>query len=754
MTAFIQVLNRFKVPGDLWGGFASMLVALPASVGFGVTVYSAISPQYAVFGALAGILGATALGLIAPTFGGTDRLISAPCAPAAAVLSAFAIEMVQQGAAPASIVLLLTVMGMLTGMVQMGIGFMGAGRLIKYIPYTVVSGYLSGVGLIIVGSQIPHFVGASPEQHWWQALTRPDSWDGRSLVVGGATVGAAFLALRGKRTIPATIVGIACGTLAYVLLARNDPSMRTLTDNPLVLGALGATGEGYLQTITSRWTDIGELRLSQITALLGSALTLAALLSIDTLKTCVVIDQMTRTRHEPNRELLAQGLANIASSAVGGMPGAGTMGATMVNLSSGAQTRVSGVIEGVLVLLAALVLSPFVAWVPVATLAGILIVVGLRMIDTRPLRFLESRATVFDFAVVLVVIACALTVGLIAASVSGVALSILLFVREQVGGTVVRHKTFVSQRSSTWYRPEDETRLITQEGDKAVIFELQGSLFFGTTYELFTLLEPELKTRDYVILDMRRVQSVDITAAQMLNNARDLLRERGKRLLLSHVREQLPNGRNLREFLCQTGLIEPEHAPLTLASAGAKAVESQATVRVFKDLPAAIEWVEDQIVAQIERPRDNQAALTLQDMEMFKDHRDDTIADLEASLQQRAFRAGETIYAIGDQVPELFLIRRGEVRITAPIAASRQVHHIATYGRGDFFGGMSFLDEHVRSENAIAQTDIELFALPLEQYVRLSENHKKLSLLLMTAISRTLAQRLRHADGERTLLHA
>lgn len=752
MSTLAAVLNRFKVPGDLWGGFASMLVALPASVGFGVTVYSAISPQYAVFGALAGILGATALGLIAPTFGGTDRLISAPCAPAAAVLSAFAIEQVQQGTAPSSIVLLLTVMGLLTGIIQMGIGFMGAGRLIKYIPYTVVSGYLSSVGLIIVGSQIPHFVGASPELHWWKALSTPEAWDGRSLVVGGATVGAALLALRTRRTIPATIVGIAAGTLAYVLLARTDASLRTLDNNPLVLGALGATGAGYVQTITSRWSDIGELRLHQIAALLGSAVTLAALLSIDTLKTCVVIDQMTRTRHEPNRELLAQGLANISSSALGGLPGAGTMGASMVNLSSGAQTRISGIVEGVLVLLAALVLSQFIAWVPVATLAGILMVVGLRMIDTRPLRFLESRATVFDFAVVLVVVVCALTIGLIAASVTGVALSILLFVREQVGGTVVRHKTFVSQRSSTWYRPEDEMRLIAQEGDKAVIFELQGSLFFGTTYELYSLLEPELKTRDYVILDLRRVQSVDITAAQMLNNVRDMLRERGKHLLLTHVREQLPNGRNLREFLRQTGLIDID-TPL-LEQAVARAVLPQATVRVFKDLPAAIEWVEDRIVGQIERPGVTQAPLTLQEMEMFKDHRDETMADLEASLQPRAFRAGETIYAIGDQVPELFLIRRGEVRITAPIAASRQVHHIATYGRGDFFGGMSFLDEHMRSENAIAQTDIELFALPLEQYVRLSENHKKLSLLLMTAISRTLAQRLRHADGERTLLHA
>lgn len=737
MNALTTLLARLRVTGDFWGGFASMLVALPSSVAFGVTVYSAISPQYAVFGALAGILGATALGLIAPTFGGTDRLISAPCAPAAAVLSAFAIELVHQGTPATTIVLLLTVLGLLTGLIQMFIGFMGAGRLIKYIPYTVVSGYLSGVGLIIIGSQIPRFVGMSPELAWWKAAIAPEAWDTRSLIVGGATVAVALIAPKITKAIPSTILGLAAGVAAYMTLGNADPSMMTLTDNKLVLGSFGASGEGYLDTIVGRWKEIGDLKLSQIAALLGSALTLATLLSIDTLKTCVVIDQMTRTRHEPNRELFAQGLANMASSSVGGIPGAGTMGASMVNLSSGAETRLSGILEGVLVLVAALALSQFIAWIPVATLAGILIVVGLRMIDTTPIKFLESRATVFDFAVVLVVIAFALTVGLIAASAVGVALSILLFVREQVGGSVVRHKTFVNQRSSTWYRPEAEMRLIALKGDKAVIFELQGSLFFGTTYELFSVLEPELKSRDYIILDLRRVQSVDITAANMLNMVRDMMRERGKPLLLSHVREQLPNGRNLVEFFRQTGLIK----------------DDDPTVKVFKNLPAAIEWVEDQIVGDIQRPVADETPLTLQEMDLFKGHKDETIADLESRMQQRSVKAGEMVYAIGDQTPELFLIRRGEVRITAPIAGSRQVHHIATYGRGDFFGGMSFLDEHARSENAIAQTDIDLFVLPLEQYYQLVENHKKLSLLLMTAISRTLAQRLRHADGERTLLH-
>jgi len=736
MISLTALSSKFKAPGDFWGGLASMLVALPSAVAFGVTIYSAISPQYAVFGALAGILGATALGLIAPTFGGTDRLISAPCAPAAAVLSAFAIELVKQGTSPSSIVLMLSVLGILTGMIQMLLGFLGVGRMIKYIPYTVVSGYLSGVGLIIIGSQIPAFVGTAAGTAWWKAALTPDLWDMRSIAVGVATVVVAVVAHKLTNKIPSTILGIAAGVLTYVGLANNDASMMTLTNNKLVLGALGASGEGYIDTITSRWSEIGELKLNQIAALFGSALTLAALLSIDTLKTCVVIDQMTRTRHEPNRELFAQGLANIASSAIGGIPGAGTMGASMVNLSSGAKTRISGIIEGVLVLVAALALNSFIAWIPIATLAGILIVVGLRMIDTEPLHFLESRATVFDFAVVLTVIGVALTIGLIAASATGIALSILLFLREQVGGSVVRHKTFVNQRSSTWHRPEAEMRLIAEKGDKAIIFELQGSLFFGTTYELYSVLEAEIKTRDYIILDLRRVQSVDITAAHMLNQVRDMMRERGMPLLLSNVREQLPSGRNLLEFFKQTGLIDGSDS-----------------VRVFQTIESAIEWVEDRLVGDVGQPGSEEVALQLQEMDLFQGRKDATLADLQTRLEQRSLKAGETIYAVGDHDRNLYLIRRGAIRIMASISGSRQLHHLATYGRGDFFGGLAFLDDLARSDSAIANTDIELYILSYEQFNQLAEEHKKLAFLLITAISRTLAHRLRQSDGERTLLH-
>ena len=728
--------KKLYMTGDFWGGIAAMLVALPAAIAFGVTIYSAVAPSHAALGALAGIVGATVIGLIASTLGGTDRLISAPCAPAAAVLSAFAIELVHQGVPDGNIILLLLMLGILAGGFQVLFGFVGIGRLIKYIPYPVVSGYLTGVGLIIIGSQISKLVGSASGTTWYQSLMSPLLWDWRAVAVGATTIVVMLLGPSLTRKIPGTILGIAAGLATYFGLASQDPSLLQMSNNPLIIGPLGASSEGYFASITGRWNEIGDLRLSQVAALMGSALTLAVLLSIDTLKTCVVLDQMTRSQHDPNRELIAQGIANVASSSVGGVPGAGTMGATLVNLSSGATTRASGLVEGISALVFALLLSSFIAWIPVSALAGILIVVGLRMIDREPMRFIQSSATVFDFGVVVAVIVVALTVGLIAASGVGVAMAIILFLREQIGGSVVRHKFYVNQMSSNWHRPESETRILEQKGDQAVIFELQGSLFFGTTQQLLGLLAPEIKTRNFIILDMKRVQSIDVTAAHLLCQVRDELAERKALLLLSNLRENLPNGTNLREFLEHTGV-----------------TENSDTVRLFAELDNAIEWVEDRLLGEEERALPiTETALELTEMELFKNRKDETLADLEAGLEKWTYAAGEAIYSRGEPGDAIYLIRRGSVKIFAPLGAGR-TRHIATFGRGDFFGGLAFLDGRPHDNDAIAATETEFFILSLEQFNKLAEEHKRLAFTLLTAIARSLALRLRHADTEIAMLH-
>jgi SulP family sulfate permease len=614
--------------GDFWGGLAAMLVVLPSSIAFGVTIYSAIGPSYASLGAMAGIIGATVLGLVAPTLGGTDRLITTPCAPAAAVLSAFAITLNQQGVQADAIILLLILLGVITGLGQMMLGFVGIGRLIKFIPYPVVSGYMSGVGLIILGSQIPILLGA-PGSHWWEILVAPALWDWRAVAVGGATIFFTFVGPQADEADTRHYHRYPGGSGDLLWSGGMvDPSLWQTEGNPLVVGPMNAQQDGIIAAISGHWRDIGDLRLGQVAGLFGMAATLAVLLSIDTLKTCVVVDQLTRSRHDSNRELVAQGVANICSSSVGGVPGAGAMGPTLVNLNSGGRTRVSGILEGVFALVAALLLGSLLAWIPVAALAGVLIVVGLRMIDREPLHFIQSRATVFDFVVVLAVVIVALTIGLIAASGTGVALAILLFVREQIGGAVVRHKVYVNQMSSTWNRTEAETDIIEKKGDQAVIFELQGSLFFGTSQQLYSQLEPEFGKRHFMILDLRRVQSMDVTAAHLLGIVRDGMAEKGALLILSGIPEMLPNGRNLREFLEQTAVIIPD----------------ETAIKVFPSLDNAIEWVEDRLLGERDVPlevlEEEEPPLQLQEMEVFGNRKDETLQDLEARLEERIYKAG------------------------------------------------------------------------------------------------------------------
>ena len=716
--------------GDVWGGLAAMLVALPSAIAFGVAIFSPLGGSYGAQGALAGILGATALGLVASAFGGTNRLITAPCAPAAAVLSAVAIELLQGGATPESVVLMLTVIGLLCGVMQAIFGAVGLGTLIKYMPYPVVSGYLSGVGMIIIVSQVPKFLGAPKGARLAEVLVSPSTWAWQGMVVGAATIGVMLLAPRFTKMVPAAILGLAAGVLAYFGLSLVQPSLLQIHGNALIVGPLGSSGAGLLDTILGRWSAIGDLSLGAFGQLLVPAATLAVLLSIDTLKTCVVLDALTRTRHNSNRELIGQGIGNLASSVLGGVPGAGTMGATLVNISSGAQSRVSSVMEGVLSLFAFLLLGTLIAWVPIAALAGILIVIGVRMFDLDSLQLLKSRSTILDFVVIAAVIVTALTVSLIAASGVGIALAIVLFIREQIGGAVVRRKAYGNQMFSKQVRLPAEMAILEKRGGDAVIFELQGSLFFGTTDQIYTALEPELKTRSYVILDLRRVQSVDVTAAHMLEQIEDTLAERDAFLLFSALPRDLPSGRDMREYFAQVGLVRPEHH-----------------VQAFGELDEALEWVEDRFIEAEHLERAKESALELRDMELFRNRKAETLAALESVMEKRSAKAGEAIFSRGDDGDELFLIRRGAVRIVLAVGGSKG-RHLATFSRGDFIGEMAFLDHHQRSADAVAFTDTDLFVLSRHRFDALADEHRKLALNLLEGIARVLAIRLRYANAE------
>jgi len=225
-----------KYVDDMWGGLAAMLVALPSSIAFGVLVFSSISPDLAGQGALFGMIGAAALGLVSPYAGGTPGLISAPCAPSAAILSGLALTLVAAGVEIERMPGLLALTALFAGLLQMSYGLLRGGQLIKYIPYPVVSGYMSGVGLIIALGQLPKLLGLSKDTQLLAGLISFQLWRWPGIVVGVVTIIVMVLAPRVTTRVPAAILGLLGGIISYFLMGIFNPALMTITDNPRSIG--------------------------------------------------------------------------------------------------------------------------------------------------------------------------------------------------------------------------------------------------------------------------------------------------------------------------------------------------------------------------------------------------------------------------------------------------------------------------------------------------------------------------------------
>lgn len=720
-------LSRPQLVGDVWGGLAAMLVALPAAIAFGVTIFAPLGGALAAHGALAGILGAIALGLLAPAFGGSSRVISAPCAPAAAVLAALAVGFAQQGAPAATIILLLALIGLLAGGIQISLGLAGIGRLINYIPYPVVSGYLSGVGLIIIGSQVPKLLGAPSGTTLLAALGSPGLWAWQSIVVGAVVIITMLQVARLTTVVPAAILALLAGIASYLLLGLAHPALLDTANNPLLIGVLTSSEASLGDSIGRHLQALHGLGLAVVLQVLVPALTLALLLSIDTLKTCVVIDALTNTHHDSNRELVGQGLGNMASALVGGIPGAGTMGASLINVSSGGTTRVSGLMTGGFSLAAFLLLAPLIAWIPVAALAAILIVIGFRMIDRHSLAFFNTPSTRVDFFVILAVVLVAIFGNLIAASGVGVALAMLLFIREQTRSSVIRNRIEGSEILMKRARSDAERAKLEQESGEMVVFELQGSLFFGTANQLHTALEKEIGQRKYIVLSMRRVQSLDVTATHVLEQIKDRLEEKDACLVFCDIPKDLPSGLKMKRFLKETGVVRPTSKAFA-----------------FRQLDDALDWVKLQTLA--ESPADTAAAavLDLPAMPAFANCSPASIAALEAAMTLRTIKAGKRVFKAGAPGNELFIIRRGAVKLLLP-TRKKEHYHLATCGPGDMVGGRRFLDASAASahaSDAVALGDVEAYVLPHENFDALLDAHRGVAIAIMKNLGSTLASRL------------
>ncbi|PKM98247.1 MAG: cyclic nucleotide-binding protein [Elusimicrobia bacterium HGW-Elusimicrobia-3] len=721
-----------KYWADAGAGLAAMLVALPSAIAFGVAMYAPLGPVFAGAGALAGVIGTIAIGLVAPALGGAPRLISAPCAPAAAVMAALCAQLVAGGGSPEGVIASLMLVGLFSGLLQALYGALGGGRLIKYIPYPVVTGYMSGVGLLIILKQIAPALGLVKAADPLAGLFTPGAWQWPALGVATVTAAVMLLAPRFTRRVPAAILGLAAGILAHLAAGLLRPALLAMDGNPFVIGAISASPAAVFAGIAASFGGLHLPSLEQLKLLIGPTLTLSVLLSIDTLKTCVVTDSVVRSRHNSNRELTGQGAANVTSALLGGMPGAGTLGATMVSLASGGQTRAAGIMEGAFALAAALLLGGTIGRIPLAALAGILVVVGARMIDRSSVRLALKRSTILDFAVVIAVAGTALVSDLIVAAGVGIAFSMLLFIREQMNSNVIRRKATGLEVSSKQQRLPRERAALNAAGAQTLVVELQGSLFFGTTDQLFSEIEADLRSARRLIIDMRRVTSVDFTAVHMLEQVGELMRERGGALVFSHLPASLPTGQDLRGYFKQLGLTHHEGAG-----------------RVFETLHDALEWAEDRILEEAGVKRLYYGELLdLGEIDFLREMDELSLADLRVVFKELRVTAGDAIFLRKGHGEELFLIRRGRVRVVLPLKETHRPHHLAVFGPGDFFGEVAFLNRTPRTADALALTDTDLYVIGRTAFDEIASRNPVVGAAFYQRLATVEALRLRDADRE------
>jgi len=333
------------------------------------------------------------------------------------------------------------------------------------------------------------------------------------------------------------------------------------------------------------------------------------------------------------------------------------------------------------------------------------------------------------------VVVVSITVDLIAASGVGVALAILLFIRDQIRGSVIRRKHYLCQMSSKTRRLASEREVLNRHGDQGVFCELQGNLFFGTTDQLFSQLEPDLRTKRFILLDMRRVQSMDYTAAHLFEQMHVQLAEHGGQLLFSGMPSGLLEERNFEHYLVQLGV-----------------VKEGGGVMISETLDGALEWMEERILEAAGAPKKmEEQLLEVKDFDLFREFDERTLSGLAACMGEISLAQGEKVVSQGGAGDEIFLVRRGSVRIMLPLEGGKR-HHLATIGRGNFFGELSFLDRHIRSANVEAKVPTDLYALSRARFNVQSRSDPAIGVQVFARIASAIADRLRQTDAELRVL--
>ena len=510
----LRLLNHIStnnIKGDLFGGVTAAVIALPMALAFGVASGA---------GAAAGLWGAVLVGLFAALFGGTPSLISEPTGPMTVVMTAVIASLT--AADPENGLAMAFTVVMLAGVFQILFGFLKLGRYVTQMPYTVISGFMSGIGLILIILQLGPFLGqAIPKGGVMGTLSAlPQLLQNARLpevILALITLAILwFTPAAIKKIAPPQLIALIAGTVLSLTLLNGGAGGEEIR-------RIGEIASGFPQL------RMPYFELGQASKMLIDAAVLGMLGCIDALLTAVVADSITRTEHDSNKELIGQGLGNIASGLFGGIAGAGATMGTVVNIQAGGRSALSGISRALILMVVILAFTGVAAQIPQAVLAGIALKVGVDIVDWSFLKR-AHRISISGALIMYLVIALTVLVDLIAAVGIGVFIANILTI-DKMSSLQSKSVKSISTGDGDLLIPDDEKALLDQGKGKVLLFQLNGAMIFGVA-KAIGREHNAIGDVKAVVFDLTEVSHLGVTAALAVENAVEEAVEKGREVFV------------------------------------------------------------------------------------------------------------------------------------------------------------------------------------------------------------------------------
>ncbi|MEQ8959684.1 MAG: SulP family inorganic anion transporter [Coleofasciculus sp. C2-GNP5-27] len=510
-------INTRHLQGDIFGGITAAIIALPMALAFGVASGA---------GAVAGLWGAVLVGFFAALFGGTPTLISEPTGPMTVVLTAVIANLTATAGTEKGMAMAFTVV-MMAGVFQIILGTLRLGRYVTLMPYTVVSGFMSGIGFILVILQLGPFLGQeSPKggilgtiQHIPDLVSNIQRGEMALAVLTVVILVLQPWALQSapsnikKFFPPPQLIALIIGTVVALFVFPEMEMIRRIGEIPTSLPTL----------------QVPTFSAAEFQTMLIDALVLAMLGCIDALLTSVVADSLTRTQHDSNKELIGQGLGNLASGLCGGIAGAGATMGTVVNIQTGARSALSGLTRAFILLVVILGAASLTAWIPMAVLAGIALKVGIDIIDWGFLKR-AHQVSIKGAMIMYGVIILTVFVDLIVAVGVGVFVANLLTI-ERLSKLQAKDVKTITDADDAIQMTDEEKELIDQTDGRILLFHLSGPMIFGVS-KAISRQHNAMADHDVLIVDLSDVPHLGVTSSLAIENSIQEAIDKGRHVFI------------------------------------------------------------------------------------------------------------------------------------------------------------------------------------------------------------------------------